>query len=292
MANKLALRLLKIKGDTTYDIYPQLKEAACLAEESNKQIQQEYSFLSYAQEYWLFHSKRFEPNREISYPLWRRLVIGSVRTVKLPWTPEDWIDLGFNFFQWIEQNDHGALLYLTFDRLEQHDPAKIVTVWEMLLKKELEFNVQGKYNGNSLFMAMDLNNDAMVRLLVEKGVALDLQDKNGQTPLLWAAAKGHEAIVQLLVQKGAALDLQNKRGQTPLSWAAEKGHEGVVRLLVEKGAALDLQNSTGQTPLSLAARKGHEAVVQLLVEKGATLDSQDNTGYTSLSWALIKTTRR
>ena len=102
-------------------------EAAGLVGESNKQIQQEYSFLSYAQEYWLFHSKRFEPNREKSYPLWRRLVTGVISTVKLPWAPEDWSDLGFEFLQWTLQNEHGALLYPTFALLNDREDTKIET---------------------------------------------------------------------------------------------------------------------------------------------------------------------
>jgi hypothetical protein len=262
IANKLALRLLKARGDTKYDIYPQLKEAASLARESNQQIQQEYSFLSYAQEYWLFHSKRFEPSREKSYPLWRRLVTGSVSTVKLPWAPEDWSDLGFESFQWTVENEHGALLYLTLSRLENHNASKVETVWKMLLEKGLGFNVQGKYDGNALFLASA--HEAVVRLLLEKGAERDSKDNNGRTPLSRAAMMGHEAVVRLLLEKGAERDSKDSDGRTPLSRAAEMGHEAVVRLLLEKGAEPDSKDSDGQTPLSWATSRRHEAVVRLL----------------------------
>jgi ankyrin repeat protein len=284
-ANKLALRLLKARGDTKYDILPQLREAASLARESNKQIQQEYSFLSYAQEYWLFHSKRFERSREKSYSLWRRLVTGTVSTVKPPWAPEYWSDLGFGFLQWMVQNEHGALLYLIFDGLGICNAANIGNVWKILLEKGQEFNVQGKYFGNALCLALGAGHEVMVRLLLDKGAELDLKDNRGRTPLSWAAEREHEAVVGLLLEKGAKLNLKDNDGRTALLWAAERGHEAVVRLLLEKGAELDLTDNRGRTPLWWATERGHEAVVRLLLEKGAEPDSKDSHGRTPLSRA-------
>jgi ankyrin repeat domain-containing protein 50 len=288
IAQKLALRLLKAGEDTKYDIYPQLEEVASLARESNKQIQQDYSFLSYAQEYWLFHSKQFEPSREKSYPLWHRLVTGSVSTAKLPWAPEDWSDLGFEFLQWTVQNEHGALLYLIFNQLGKSNIANIDTVWEILLKKGLEFNVQGKYYGNALFIASGSGHEAVVRLLLEKGVEPDSRDTFGRTPLSLAALQGHEAVVRLLLEKGVEPDSSDISSRTPLSWAASQGHEAVVRLLLEKGAEPDSSDISSRTPLLWAAWRGNKAVVRLLLEKGVKLDSRDTFGRTPLSWAALR----
>jgi ankyrin repeat protein len=284
-ANKIALRLLKARGDTKYDILPQLQEAASLTREPNKQMQQEYSFLSYAQEYWLFHSKRFERSREKSYSLWRRLVTGSVGTVKLPWAPENWANLGFAFLRWMVRNEHGALLYLIFDRLENRNAANIGNVWKILLEKGQEFNVQGKYFSNALLLASDAGHEAVVGLLVEKGAEPNSKDTGGRTPLSWAAERGHEAVVRLLVEKGAEPDSKDNDGWTPLLWAARRGHEAVARLLLEKRAEPDSKDNGGRTPLLSAADGGHQAVVRLLVEKGAELDSKDSGGRTPLWWA-------
>jgi ankyrin repeat protein len=283
-ANKIALRLLKARGDTKYDILPQLQEAASLTREPNKQMQQEYSFLSYAQEYWLFHSKRFERSREKSYSLWRRLVTGSVSTVKLPWAPENWANLGFALLRWMVRNEHGALLYLIFDGLENRNAANIGNVWKILLEKGQEFNVQGKYFGNALFLASNAGHEAVVGLLLEKGAEPNPKDTGGRTPLSWAAERGQEVVVRLLLEKGAELDSKDTGGQTPLSWAAKWGHEAVVRLLLKKGAELDSKDNDGRTPLSWAAEREHEAVVRLLLEKGTKPDSKDNYGRTPLSW--------
>jgi ankyrin repeat protein len=290
IVNKLALRLLKSRGDAEYDIFSQLQEAAGHATEFKNRIRREHSFLSYAQEYWLFHSKSFEPTREISYPLWRRLVTGVVGTVRLPWTPEDWSDLGFELLKWTVENEHGALLYRIFDKFDGRKDAKIDLLWEMLLEKGIEFHVQDKYYGNALQMASASGHEAVVQLLLEKGVALESKDKDyGRTPLSWAAKSGHEAVAKLLLEKGAALESKNdKYGLTPLSWAARSGHEAVAKLLLEKGAALESKDKYyGRTPLSWAAGNGHEAVAKLLFEKGAALESKDDKKYgrTPLSWA-------
>lgn len=87
--------------------------------------------------------------------------------MKLPWAPEDWSDLSFEVLQWTVQNEHGALLYRIFDRLENRSDAKIETVWKLLLEKGLEFNVHRKHYGNALQMASASGHEVAVRLLIQ-----------------------------------------------------------------------------------------------------------------------------
>jgi hypothetical protein len=119
--------------------------------------------------------------------------------------------------------------------------------------------------------AVDIEQEALVKLLIVRDDINVNINTSGQTPLLWAAKNGHEAVVKLLLETGK-VDVDSKGNlsrRTPLSWAAENGHEAVVKLLLETGR-VDVNskedNYGGRTPLSWAAENGHEAVVKLLEE--------------------------
>ena len=98
-ADRLAKRRLKSKEDSSFDIHSPLKPAAGTIEESKEQTRQAYPFHSYAQEYWLFHTKEFKPTRVAGYFLWQRLINEEVKTVKLPWAPKKWDEFGDEYMK-------------------------------------------------------------------------------------------------------------------------------------------------------------------------------------------------
>ena len=84
VVNKLAVKLLKGRGDSRFDIHSHLAKAAELVAGSKEQTQSTYRFLPYTQKYWLFHTKSFISDRAVGYTLWRRLADGRVNMVRLP----------------------------------------------------------------------------------------------------------------------------------------------------------------------------------------------------------------
>lgn len=68
-ANRLAVKLLKTRKDPGLDVQGHLKIAAGIVDESKKQTQPAHSLLSYAQEYWLHHTKSFRPGKAAGYIL-------------------------------------------------------------------------------------------------------------------------------------------------------------------------------------------------------------------------------
>jgi ankyrin repeat domain-containing protein 50 len=252
--SNLAQRLLKGGETAKYDVFSQLQKAAGQATESSKQIKQEYPFLPYAQEYWLFHSKRFEPTRQLSYRLLRLLVSGNVNTVRLPWKGMDGADVDTpkrTGLHWAAGNGHEAVVGLLLERAD------------------VEADSRNKNGQTPLSCAAERGHEAVVKLLVERAdVEADSKDRFNRTPMSYAAAYGHEAVVRLLVERPdvEADSKDNLFGRTPLSYAAENGHEAVVRLLVERpDVEMDSRDKDfGRTPLSYATESGHEAVVMLL----------------------------
>ena len=76
--NRLAVKLLKSKGDSRSDIHSQLKSPAGIVDRSKEHSQGAHFFLPYAQEYWLFHTKAFIRGRVDGYTLWQGLADGRV----------------------------------------------------------------------------------------------------------------------------------------------------------------------------------------------------------------------
>lgn len=109
-ANRLAVRFLKSRRNSVLDIPSQLKSAAGIVDGFREQTQPVHSFLSYAQEYWLFHTKEFKPGRVVGVTLSQRLIDGEVKTVKKPWAPDRYIE-------WIVQNEHWALINQNLTKL-------------------------------------------------------------------------------------------------------------------------------------------------------------------------------
>ena len=88
-ANRLAVKLLRSRRNFKLDIHSQMKSAAIIMEETKAEAQTAHFFLSYAQEYWLFHTKSYNPSRVAGSALWQRLINEEVETIKLPWTSSD-----------------------------------------------------------------------------------------------------------------------------------------------------------------------------------------------------------
>ena len=115
LVNKVAIQLLKASRPSKYNLQHQLQKAANAAQEPRGE--QTFTFLSYARDYWLYHSRDFRKAsvmNEKSLSLWAHLVEG-IPSLSLPWAPESSDSLGPRLLKWIIDNQHGALLHQVFD---------------------------------------------------------------------------------------------------------------------------------------------------------------------------------
>ena len=309
LSTRMALRLLRSKGSSNYGLYHQSESITKPAQEYRESMEQSGSFVSYAQETWLFHSRNFFPGEVKSYTLWSRLISGS-RDVKLSWSKEDWRDLDVNILNWIAKHQHGALLYEIIGHSDS-SAERAQKMISFLQEKVPSLGLPGKYYCNAICLAISyptldqgVNIDvrtglwdsvaqlALVSLLLDNGAHIETRGKEyttalqstaerpSYTALQLASKKGYKDAVQLLLNRGAKVNAEDSyAGGTALQLASSKGHEAVVRLLLRKGANVNAEGSFASiTALQLASNEGHYGVVQLLLDHGANVNAESPLG--------------
>lgn len=216
ITSRLALKFLKSRGDSRVDIRHQLEEAAGLAAASKDEPHQDYSFLSYARDFWLYHTKSLDQNARKTHRLWIRLVSGQLTTVQLPWDPaEGRFDPKLR--EYIIRNEHWALLcehFMSNSGLVWAGAMREIT--SQLLQKPTIYSKVRAFFDNALIMA-----SADVDIIVFKplsSVRRMAEDINLDASLLCASAAGHEEIVRLLIIKGANV---NKFGEHYRVWSGK-----------------------------------------------------------------------
>ncbi|MCJ1463915.1 hypothetical protein MMC07_002524 [Pseudocyphellaria aurata] len=298
--SKVAVKLLRNRPNSTLDVHSQLRKAAGIVDRSEEQTDGlAYSFLSYAREYWLFHTKRYKPTRVTVYPLWRLLVDGTAKSVQLPWAPESNLDFGDKYINWVMQNEHFALINhslielskktfldpeIFLDREQVRVRNAIRLLLELLEKKTTNsMNTQDIEFGAVLLLASFLNDKAVVFLSLKNGADINAANKERETALQVASSHGHEMIVRLLLENGADVNGVSPNGETTALHAALKyDHEEIAKLLLDNGADVNAVSAKGETALSVASIRHFEMIVRLLLKNGADVNAAGVHGETAL----------
>jgi ankyrin repeat protein len=125
--------------------------------------------------------------------------------------------------------------------------------------------------------------------LIEMGANINAVDDKKETPIFLAVKINNVALVKLLLEKGANIDIQNDTQHSIMHYAAENPDPGaeILKLLIRysHNDAVNSINETEQTPLHLAAEAGNKYAAKLLVENGADKDAVDNNGDTPIAVA-------
>lgn len=211
-----------------------------------------HPFLSYAQDYWLFHTKFFKPARVRGYDLWQDLIDGEVETIELPWQ-----DYDNGCIKWIIQNEHWALIdrsLLKFTKEPSHHTAAKLLL-EFLEKKATDINDQDINLEAALYVASYLGNKAVVLLLLGKGADTNAVSGRYGTALTAASRRGHEEIARLLSDNGANFNAEAGDYGTALQAPSYHGHEEIARgLLLTNGVRVnaDPQTTAGQSTQAIS----------------------------------------
>jgi uncharacterized protein len=123
-----------------------------------------------------------------------------------------------------------------------------------------------------LFLAAEVNNFDVIKVLVEAGADPLLASDRGTTPLIMAT--------------GGGTDVQRERAPEERATAIE-----TVKFLVEHGADVNAAGQYGWKALHAAAYQGMNDVIEYLVSKGANIDQKDEFGQTALSISLSVLTK-
>ena len=275
LANRLALRFLKSKRDRGLDIPIQYQTAAKTVYEPKDQAQRDHSFLMYAQEYWLFHTKMFKPARAAGYDLWQRLINNEVKIIELPWAPEKWHQFGDEYMKWIIENKHWALINQSLDTFSENEssPDKEAILLLEFLEKRIEMNFQNINLTAALIVATYLNNEVVVLLLVRNGADVNAGGGYYGNSLQAASVFAHEGIAKLLLENGADVNALGGYYGNALQAASIRGHERIARLLLENGVIVNTSSEYHGNALQAASKEGHEAIAKLLLENGADVNA-------------------
>ena len=281
-ASKWAMKLLKSRGDSRLDIHSQLKTAAGIVGGSKEQTQPAHPFLSYAQEYWLFHTKVFHPSTHPRYPLWQRLINEEVKAINLPWAPKKWDAFGDEYMKWVIQNKHWALIDESLVKLNSIDKYSVKleptkarqTLLNFLEKNATDMNFPNLNLDVVLYLASFLNNKTMLLLLLRKGANVNAEGGYYGNALQVASRGGLEEIARSLLENGADVNVQGGYYGNALQAASFDGHEKIARLLLENGANVNAEGGYYGNPLQAASRGGHEEILRLLLENGANVNAE------------------
>lgn len=295
VVNRMALAILRGRKTPGNDSGPDLQKNANILREKNIESQETFSFLSYCEEYWLYHSKNIhESEHDRVYTLWNRLVDGTVRTIEMPWSLEKQGDLDKSSIAWLTKNRHAALtrhaiqqfwsrqtklgLYTALGRMEQllsllpNEDAYRSIHWESALVMN-----------TMLQEAANDDYEAVVRLLLQEGVDVNAHNDVHGNALHAALSGNNRTIAELLIEKGADVNLQGgKYGSALQAAAATHGMDPIVKLLLEKGADVDAHGGKFGTALIAAVANENLSAVFTLLEGGANVNLRAPNGESPL----------
>ncbi len=135
-----------------------------------------------------------------------------------------------------------------------------------------------------LMVAVRLENEAVIDILVERGAGinlcveepeLDLEEYTGTVCALEVAAKfGHIALIRRLVKDGARLTLESDDTafKTALQCAADYGQPESVATLLELGSDVHVVGGKFGVALQAAALSTNDQIIDILIEAGADIN--------------------
>ena len=309
LINRAAIRLLKARrrpSKTNFDFQYHVQKAANTTHESGGE--QAFTFLSYARDYWLHHSRNFEKasvSEEKTLSLWAHHIKGAPSLI-LPWAPESLGDFGPLLLNWILHNQHGALLHqLTESLLDLYivdysfGMATAGRFMQFLREWGHSLKFKPYFFGCALHIASALGDNDVVHLLLEKGVdankrgplfgtALVAATKGGSTKLvqlllgtrvkinatfvILSADDAHSKSRRVMTESNQRNELETDYFSTALNIAAKNGFCEIIELLLEYGAAINIPDFNDETALFAASKAGKKNAVKLLLDKGADVD--------------------
>ena len=197
----------------------------------------------------------------------------------------------------------------TVDRVEPFDEAHFtvpftplmlaaaaghVEVLQQLLVAKADKNLNCALDGvTPLHIAVQLDQEQVVQLLLDSSARTDVTTRDGVTPLAMAAHLGRPTVAMKLIHGGADFDGAMLGGTTPLIMAADSGQAEVVRVLIEARAdiekSMNSSNTTFETALGVAAQAGYIEVVRVLLDASADLESSKTGNGSSALVAAAET---
>lgn len=167
------------------------------------------------------------------------------------------------------------------------------TIVELLIEYGGNINLLDDFRSNSLhYLCTQPSRIYMMELLLKNNIDVNVQDIYGQTPLIIATIKGNYDKIDILLKHPKTKDIidcnsQDKDGKTALYYACEKDYKGIVNLLIPCSNLELSEYKYGITPLYMASYRGLTDIVESLIENGnAEINYRIKSGDTPLNVAV------
>ena len=159
----------------------------------------------------------------------------------------------------------------------------------LLLKAGATTN-SSSYSFLPLTICVELNQLAILKILLENGNKSDLINATGFTALHLASKRGKTQFVRLLLQNNANPNCRTANMFTPLhttilSWT--DSHKVVLQLLLSNNADPNLVDEEKNTALHLAAKHGNDQATKLLLAHNINIDEINAVGNTAIHEAVL-----
>jgi len=158
---------------------------------------------------------------------------------------------------------------------------EIKTILEEFKTKRIDINVQDVNQKTSLYLAVENNQESVVKYLLENNVNANLSNYHNSTPLHTSSEHGYVRITELLLSNGAKTNLRDRDGDTPLLCCAFGGNVEIAKMLLQKDPYAILSiNLKKNSVLHYSAEKGHMNMTRFLLSQGASkllINSDDKT---------------
>jgi len=92
-----------------------------------------------------------------------------------------------------------------------------------------------KHN-TKLILAVQNDDQDLVKRLIDKRINIDTKDDNGATALMYATSSNNVDIAKLLIDANANTDIKNKLGEAALDIAIKNNFADMIELLLASGS--------------------------------------------------------
>jgi ankyrin repeat protein len=163
-----------------------------------------------------------------------------------------------------------------------------VNLVEYLLAKKVSPSELDLSGNNMVHHAANLNQVAILRILVNLRQPMNLPNEFGYYPLHCAAHSFAKDAFQFLIANNFSIDQPSQDGYLLTHTAIEKNNLPLCKLLAENNANFNSPNSYGEYPLHMAAMGNFIELVDFLLSLNVPLNQVDGNKKMALNLAIKK----
>jgi ankyrin repeat protein len=156
------------------------------------------------------------------------------------------------------------------------------TMTQILLKADININLQDDMGNTPLLLAVNIGSLAMVTLLVDKGADPFIENKKGSSPFLISLTDKAVAVLSKFQGHSGFRTLSWYNKTRALHWASERGSPATLRLYLDQMPKTPQAQLQMASAIHTAAKACRADLVKVLLSNDFEVDALDTGGNTAL----------